>query len=240
MAHKINENNRMRMRDKVKTGSKKYKNKLMGKDFFVICEDGSAHTVRFFSKDFLHLTGILTDLSEENFFERSVDGTLSLANIFEEQKYDWNTLKGKTNRIEKIDQIVYGNTANSLFMINLHTNTGNYPVAIRNSDINACIGFRDEVHRARTLRKYTNSADADTQQKILAIFGKVPEEKLYGELVYLHDRDLLLEKKKDILELVAEDVGVLICPREVLDEAAVSSEITVSTVDTVKESGKTE
>lgn len=223
MGHIIKERDRMRMRDKVKVGVQKYK-KLIGKDFFIICEDGSAHVVRFFSKDFLHLTGILSDLSDEKFFERCSTGTLSVNDILEEQKYDWNTLKGKTNRIEKIDQILYGNTENSLFMINLHTNTGNYPVAIRNSDIATCIGFRDNIHRARTLRKYANSADADNQQKILAIFGKKPDDKLYREFIYSGDKEQLLEKKKDILKYVTEEVKLLIQPQGALDEVAVALE----------------
>ncbi len=220
MAHTMTESNRLRMVNKVITGAKKYKNKLIGKEFFVVCDDGSDYNVRFFAKDFIHLTGIKSDLSDERFFDNSSKGILSMGNILESQKYDWNTLKGKTDKIENIDQIMYGNSDNSLFMINLHTNTGDYPVAIRNSDIKTCVGFRDDINRARTLRKYNNSGNADDQKEIIAIFAKIPNLKMYNELVYLKDSQLLMEKRKDILEMISDDLKQVIPPPTIENKMA--------------------
>ncbi len=204
---RVSEQIRANMRTKILNGAAKYRDKLIDKDFWVICKDGSKHNVRFFRKDFQHLTGLVSNLSsEEEFFDKCCDKTISVQNLEEKQHYDISTLKFKTKRIETIDEIVYGNTVNSLFMVNLHTKTGDYPVAIRNKDINTCIGFRDNINRARTLRKYNNSNDADEQLEIIAIFAKKPENTIYSEKVYLKDKRELLAIAGDIVDKISEDI----------------------------------
>ena len=204
----INIPERLNMRTKVLNGAKKYDTKLINKIFWIICDDGSQHNVRFFKKDFQHLTGLLSDLPESEFYKRCCDNTLSLNNILPNQKYNLPTLRYKTNIINNIDDIIYGRSENSLFMINLHTHTIDYPVAIRNSNMNACIGFKDNSHRARTVRKYANSANADKQLKIIAIFSKQQSDKKYTNLVYLSDKTVLFEKISNIKELISEDISL--------------------------------
>lgn len=215
MAHKISEQIRLNIRARIINGARKYQNALVNKDFMVICEDGSIHFVRFFKNDFQHLTGLLSDLSENDFFTRCLNGTISVQNILEDQKYDISTLKDKTKKIEKINEIVYGNTANSLFMINLHTRTGTFPVAIRNKDISACVGFRGNSNRARTLRKYSNSGDADNQLEIIAIFARTMGIGLYAEKVYLKAAENSSYNMADnVLEKLTDDIKQSILPRQ--------------------------
>lgn len=139
----------------------------MDKNIFIICEDGTSYTVCFFANDFLHLTGVRTNLDEKRFFENSFLGRLSEGNIYEEQKYNWQTLKSKAIRIQIIDEIIYTDVEDSLFMENLHTNTFIYNVAIRNTSQNSCVGFKDSINKARTLRKATNSTNATSEKKYL-------------------------------------------------------------------------
>ncbi len=232
MAYKINEQNRLNMRTKIINGAKKYANDLVNKDFMVICEDGSIHSVRFFKKDFQHLTGLLSDLSENDFFTRCMNGTISVQNILEDQKYNIATLKDKTRKIEQINEIVYGNTANSLFMVNLHTNTADYPVAIRNKDISMCVGFREKSNRARTLRKYANSGKADDQLEIIAIFAKTMGTELYTEKVYLKDAETLFNTASNVVEKLTDDVKQDLTPAQedvvvdIVEEVAVTIEET--------------
>lgn len=192
------------LKAKIINGAREYKKYLIDKDFQIICEDGTSHIVRFFKADFLHLTGIRTDLSEDNFFMNSVHGILDVSNIKEEQKYNWPTLKSKAVRIEKIHKILYENVKNSLFMINLHTNTLAFPVAIKNSNIDTCVGFIGNINKARTLRKYNNSNDADKQNRIVAILEKKQIEGEYNKLVYITSVKELYEKKPDVIDCIAE------------------------------------
>lgn len=206
MSHTVADDKKLFLRDKCVVGAKKYKDYLMDKDFLVICEDGNSTVVRFFAKDFIHLTGIKSNLTEKRFFDNCYDKTLAIGNIDKNQHYNWDTLKSKAVRIEMVDQIVYGKTENSLFMVNLHTHTGDFPYAIRNSDINTCIGFKGSINKARTLRKYSNSADADNQKKILAIFSKMSANSIYDNLIYLENIEELLCKKNDLLSLISDDL----------------------------------
>lgn len=202
MSYKINEQKRLIIRQKILAGAKCYKKYLMDKDFMVICEDGSIHRLKFFPKDFQHLTGILSDLSESDFFKRCYDKTISVQNILEDQKYNFSTLKFKTMKVEYIDKIIYGNSQNSLFMINLHTKTRDYPVAVRNKDLDTCIGFTGTVNRARTLRKYVKSEQADKQLEIIAIFGKRIPDQIYSEQIYVKSRGELLRTAPEMVEKV--------------------------------------
>lgn len=185
----INTNQQSFLRDKAITGAKKYQQYLMGKKFLIVCDDMTSNEVVFYKRDFLHLTGIHSDLSDNRFFENCVaePSTLSENNILQNQHYNYSTLKGKAKKIEIIDKIIYGKTENSLFMINLHTGTRDYPVGIRNSDINTCVGFIDGDNHARTLRKYSNSTICSSEKKINAIFSKQVSENKYDTIIYIND-----------------------------------------------------
>lgn len=198
MLYTIPYDKRQFLKDKIIKGARLYKKHLMDKDFLIVCEDGSSSVVKFFKADFLHLTGVKTNLTEDGFFDNSVGDTLDVANISEQQKYNWNTLKSKAIRIEKIHKILYENVKNTLFMINLKTNTKVFPVAIKNSNADTCIGFVGNINKARTLRKYSSSNNADAQKRILAIFEKKQTAQKYNKLVYITSVKELYDKKADI------------------------------------------
>lgn len=212
MMYQINANKRDFLKHQIIDGAEKYKKNLIGKVFYIICEDGMGYYVRFFKDDFIHLVGVCSDLSDKRFFDNSADGCLDKDNIKEFQKYNWATLKSKANGIVNIDKIIYGKSENSLFMVNLKTNTYTYPVAIRNKDINLCIGFKDHVNKARTLRKYNNSSDASEQKMIIAIFSTTSENKQCNEMVYLSDYDRLMKMDESIIKKINNELLSIIKP----------------------------
>lgn len=181
----INEGKRKRLRENAIKGAALYAQYLVDKIFLVICEDGSEYTLRFLKSDYRHLTGIDSNLDDDIFFDNCKARYLDIGNINEYQKYNWQTLNSKAKRISQIHRILYDNIQNALFMINLHTNTRDFPVAIKNTNIDTCIGFVDNNNKARTLRKYNSSNDADAQKKISLIIAKKQDEPLYSELVYV-------------------------------------------------------
>ena len=159
-----------------------------------------------FKNDFRHLTGIKSNLKDDLFFQNSKKGHLDLGNIAEYQKYNWETLKSKSKGIVQIHKILYEDIQNSLFLINLHTNTRDFPVAIKNTNINTCIGFVDSYHKARTLRKYNSSNKADSQKKISLIVAKKADMVLYNELVYISAIKNVYGLNESILEKLSENV----------------------------------
>ena len=207
--HPINNNKIEYLRSKAITGAIKYKQYLIDKDFCVICEDYSEYIVRFYANDFKHLTGIISNLSNGDFFNNCCNLTLSNGNIDSIQKYNWQTLRNKAMRIENIEKIMYGNSQNSLFLVNLHTNTATFPFAIRNSDADMCIGFTTENNKARTLRKYSSSNDADIEKEIIAIFAKDSNIEKYSEKVFLK-KDVNLKDRQEITIKLSDDLNNII------------------------------
>ena len=198
--HTITSNQKIHLRKCYIQGAQNYNHFLMGKIFLIICEDGTETTIRFFKKDYIHLTGIETNLGDNIFFENCKNSTLNNNNILTHQKYNWSTLRGKGTRIQNIHRIIYSNVKESLFIFNLHTNTAHFPVAIRNCTINTCIGFKDELHKARTLRKFTNSGSSDCEKKIVAIFAKKESQSMYDELVYISSIHKIYEMNNTFLD----------------------------------------
>lgn len=88
----ITPNKKMFLRECSIEGARNYNHFLSGKVFLIICEDGSESTVRFFKKDFIHLSGIRSNLSDDKFFEHCKKNKLSDGNILTRQKYNWQTL----------------------------------------------------------------------------------------------------------------------------------------------------
>ena len=205
-AYYIDENKRKILRDNTIKGARQYSHYLVDKDFLVLCEDGKEYVLHFLKNDFRHLTGIKSDLRDDVFFQNSKKGHLDLGNIAEYQKYNWETLKSKSKGIVQIHKVLYENIQNSLFLINLHTNTRDFPVAIKNTNINACIGFVDSYHKARTLRKYNSSNNADLQKKISLIAAKKSNMVLYNELVYTSAIKNVYDLNESILEKLSERV----------------------------------
>ena len=88
MSYTIDIKTRNSMREKIIAGAKNFKIHLMNKTFAITCNNNEIYYVRFFAKDFQHLTGLLSNIPEMEFFERCYDETISVENILENQKYN--------------------------------------------------------------------------------------------------------------------------------------------------------
>lgn len=200
----IDENKRKKLRENAIKGAKQYSHYLTDKDFLVICEDGTEHILHFYKADFKHLTGIKSNLNDDDFFTNCENRHLDLGNISEYQKYNWETLNSKSKRIVKIHRIVYDNIQNTLFLINLHTNTRNFPVAIKNTNIDTCVGFLNSNNKARTLRKYSSSQNAEEEKKIGLIVAKKDNTTLYNELIYVSNIKNIYDANNKIMDKLSD------------------------------------
>ena len=89
----LSDGHKEKIRSQIISGARNYKKQLMDKVFLIVCEDGIEYEVRFFRGDYKHLTGIYSNLSDDDFFEYCVSGKVDKGNIDTQQKYDWGTLK---------------------------------------------------------------------------------------------------------------------------------------------------
>lgn len=202
----LNEGQKIRLKNKIIKGAENYKNYLENKSFLIVCEDGTEEIVRFFQLDFKHLTGLKSNLNDINFYNNCANKTISTGNIETRQKYNWTTLKSKSDRIEKIQELLYRDVKKTLLLDELVTNTHVFPVAIRNDDANICVGFVSSINKARSLRKAHSSKNVKRELKIIAILGKRNGESVFDELVYVKDTKLLLRVKQDVLKKVSLNI----------------------------------
>lgn len=182
--HSLSEGHKERLREKVILGAKNFEKYLNDKCFKIICDDNSETIVRFFQYDFMHLSGIESNLSNHDFYNKCLHSTISTGNILSEQKYNWATLKSKTDRIEIIHELLYTDADKTLLLNDLAVHTTNLPVAIRNDHLKTCIGFMTNINKARSLRKASTSQGARVEKKIIAIYGKKNGTQEFSEVVY--------------------------------------------------------
>ncbi|MCD7893804.1 MAG: PBECR4 domain-containing protein [Erysipelotrichaceae bacterium] len=130
--HKLSASNKKRIINDVVIGARLYQKYLATKDFLIIADDGTYVEVRFHNSDFAHLVGIRSYLNDLSFYKNCVSGTIAENNIKDQQHYDFGTLRKKITLIKKIHKIIYTNS--NVLLINLHTNTIDFPLAIENSE----------------------------------------------------------------------------------------------------------
>lgn len=133
------------MQESIIRGAKNYSKYLSYKCFKIICEDNTETIVRFFQGDFKHLTGIESNLNDDDFYDKCLHDKIGTGNILTEQKYDWSTLKGKSNRIINIHNLLYADAEKTLLLNGLKVRTNTFPVAIRNDSTNSCVAFVSNI-----------------------------------------------------------------------------------------------
>lgn len=204
----LSEGQKLRLKSKIVKGAENYKNYLENKSFLIICEDGTEEIVRFFQIDFKHLTGLKSRLGDINFYNNCVNKTISTGNIDTQQKYNWATLKSKSDRIENIHELLYKDAEKTLLLDELVTNTYTFPVAIRNDEINTCVGFAGTVNKARSLRKAHSSKKTKKELKIIAIFGKKNGDSIFDEFVYVKSVRHLLKVNPDVMKKISLNIQI--------------------------------
>ena len=65
--HELTQGHKLRLQRNIIQGAKNYERFLKDKCFKIVCEDNTETIVRFFKGDFKHLTGIESDLSDDEF-----------------------------------------------------------------------------------------------------------------------------------------------------------------------------
>lgn len=193
-----NDNQKERFRKNVIKGARSY-NRLVGKRFLILTEDNNYQEIEFHVADFKHLTGLQSNLNDDRFFYNSRKGILELGNIKNNQKYNLNTLKHKTNKIQNIDKLIYADINQELVLIGIRTDTYTFNLGIKNEKENICVAFVGKDNHARSLRR--KNTDSTNELKIIAIFEKqmrtdVSKEK-YNSIVYMKNVNQLKSNKYD-------------------------------------------
>lgn len=203
---RLNSTQKQRIRNDVIKGARNYYKYLVPYKFLIITEDGDANIFQFNKADFIHLAGISSMLSDKDFFDNCLKGTLSENNIKDEQHYNFGTIKRKITRLKNIHRIIYANASTNLILINLYTNTACFPFAIESIEDKTVVAFRYPGNNARSLRN-NNHTDSDNKKSIVAIFSKAKNQtEKYSNLVYLRNHAYLDNVSFDILSQISVNI----------------------------------
>ena len=204
--HKLSKSNKKRIVKEVIAGARIYQKYLATNIFLIITEDGKYNEVRFNKNDFAHLVGVRSYLNDMDFFKNCIKGTLAENNIHDYQHYDFGTLRKKIIRIKKINRIIYANANTNLVLVNLHTNTSDFPLAIESIEDKMVVAFTGNDNHARSLRN-NNQTNSDVKKNIIAIFAKEKNSKYtYSNCVYLKKYRILRDIYFDLNTKVSIDI----------------------------------
>ena len=181
-----------RLRKGAIQGSRYYNHFLKDKTFVVVTEDYMYCSITFKKQDFCHFTGLsIARVSESNFFDICLNGTITNSNIRDEQHYDYNTLRVKNNILKKLNMFLHADASTNLFISGLVTNTFTFSCAIRNDTENMTICFVGENNRARSLRKARNSRNTQSEKQIIGIFEL--NNTKWDKCIYIRNRQDIVD-----------------------------------------------
>lgn len=198
------------MRNDLIKGAREYK-KYVGKQFMIITENHKCFYIEFSETDFKHLTGVRSNLNDDDFYRYCCKNQLSVGNINTIQYKNLNTLKSKISGLCHFNYFLYADASTNLFLTDVVTKSFTYPVGIRNDSKKIAIGFKDrdmdDFKYARTLRKAKTTLNNGEEQLINAIFSKNKESVKYDEIVYIRDFKSLIYLESDHLELICSKIA---------------------------------
>ena len=199
--HKLNQSAKRRIKNNIIIGARLYQKYLVPYSFLIITEDDSFKEICFNRKDFIHLTGIRSNLSDLEFYDHCLKGTISENNFYNQQHYDFGTIRKKIIRIAKINKIIDANGDTNLILFNFHTHTKDFPLAIESDKDKMVVAFIGKDNHARSLRN-NNQVLSDSRKRIIAIFSKERiNNKKYERIIYLKNHENLINLSDDLISI---------------------------------------
>jgi len=183
----------------VLSSAKAYDNKLNNKHFLIVYQDNKdikTCCVGFRDMNFLHLTGIKTKLSAQQFYSACLDGKLSVKDINVDTK---GKVQQKLAVLPYLPELLYHNCMIGDFINNGLSIRADYFVGDTKAVIS--VGFREgkSVDVPVTLYREDIKKLSNPTCKVLSIFSKEYNMKQYNKCTYLskgYSSDKLPEELK--------------------------------------------
>lgn len=189
------------VRENIIANVQNYKNILVGRYYLYIFEN-QCFEMYFGIDNFLHLTGVGTNLSPNQFYELAKKGKLQSKQMFFNSRFPLSTALKKTENLGMLENFV----KEGYFVIkNLKTSTVTYPYAITNIDQSVLIGLKteekDEIYIPKSFRVKGNIFDKTSDDNLFEIhhiLSKTDKNSLYDTVLY-KEMDNFNELDSDIL-----------------------------------------
>lgn len=165
-----------------------YKNNMVGRSFLYVFE-GRYIEVVYRARDFLHLTGVDTKLSANEFYKEAIRGTLRHTQIFFSKRHPYDLCIRKMVHLAQITAV----TDSAIFMLeNLVTDTFRYKFGLSELNFSVCLDADRDVNQkivsdhyiARSLRVEDSFDRSSGAYEVQYIFVKPNDARLYSTVTY--------------------------------------------------------
>lgn len=175
------------VRHNIITNVQIYKNALVGHYYLYIFEN-QCFEMYYGIDNFLHLTGVGTTLSPNQFYRLASDGHLQSNQMFFNTRFPLATAMKKTDNLSALGKFI----SEGYFVIkDLVTDTVVYPYAITNIDQSVLIGLKteetEEIYIPKSFRVKGNIFDKTSDDKLFEIqyiLSKTDKAGLYDTVLY--------------------------------------------------------
>jgi len=179
---------RIAITNNVIAAARAYKAHMVGNIFMYVFENRYIEVI-YRSRDFLHLTGVDTNLSAESFYKKAVEGTLRSNQIFFTQRHPYDLCLRKNRYIRHLSTVT---NSNLLVLKDVTTNTATFQFGVTELSFLLCLDqIRDtqgqptsNLYIAKSLRDgdgFDRCADAF---ELNYIFQRKNNEKLYSRIMF--------------------------------------------------------
>ncbi|MBP3361756.1 MAG: hypothetical protein J6N52_12930 [Clostridia bacterium] len=169
-----------------------YKTKMVGYVFLYVFE-GRYIEVIYRAKDFMHLTGVDSNLSSIAFYREAVKGNLRHNQIYFSQRHPYDLCVQKMTQLQNISAA----TNSGIFMLeNLATDTFTYKFGLTELNFTLCLkkdvdtlgNVVSDKYVVRSLRVEDSVSRSSDAYEVQYIFAKRNDERLYNVLKYRDKR----------------------------------------------------
>lgn len=205
----VKSRNAQKLLDAVKQSVKKYADILVGRTFLYVFE-GRYIEVVFRTKDFLHLTGIQTNLTPKEFFKEALRGTLMPNQIKEfTPSHPYNLCEKKLSQLENLSKL----TNTPIFILeDLKTQTFTYKFGLTELNFTLCLShdvdlegnMKSSFYIPRSLRVEDSFGRESNAFEVNYIFSKRNDEKKYS-VITCNDGKTKVSELPDMIKMMLSD-----------------------------------
>jgi hypothetical protein len=177
-----------KVRDNVIDAASVYSQKLAGRYYLYVFEN-NCFEMYYGTDNFLHLTGVGTSLSPNQFYQLAKDGLLQSSQIKCNKRFPLSVALKKSANMIDLDKFI----SEGYFVIkDLVTDTYTYPYAITNIEQSVLIGLKSEdevnvIYIPKSYRIKGNMFDKTTNEKLFEIhmiLSKTDIKAKYDNVLY--------------------------------------------------------
>ena len=180
-----------------------YKTYMVGRSFLYVFE-GRYLEVIYRARDFLHLTGVDTNLSANEFYKEAIRGTLRHTQIFFSKRHPYDLCVRKMLHLAHITAV----TNSSIFLLeDLVTNTFQYKFGLSELNFTVCLDVDKDSNQmivsdhyiVRSLRVEDSFDRSSGAFEVQYIFVKPNDVRLYSTISYTDHRINITDLPEEVL-----------------------------------------